>query len=146
MGLFKSIGKLFKKVAKVALPVLKLGTSFIPGVGGVVGSILSSKVGSKGVALFKGGTKVSKMVKAFPGVTPPATTAVAQPLIAMKVSHRHAHKVASHPLNRKKSATKKRTTKKRTMKKHATKKRRSSGRKLKFGSPAWQKKYNPKRR
>ena len=138
MGLFKSIGKFFKKVAKVALPVLKLGTSFIPGVGGLVSGLLSSKIGSKAQQLVKTGQQVTK---AFPGASggPVLMLPPTQSIVAMKLA-KHGVKVSSMTRvgrakpKKRKAATKRRTT------------TRRKPRRLKFGSPAWRKKYLKKRR
>jgi len=143
VSFFKSIGKLLKKVSKIALPVLKLGTSFIPGVGGAVSGLLNSKLGRTALNLSHKAKQTGKLIKSFPGVPPPQIAPVAATTMMHAKLGRHAHKIASHAKKRTKKATKKRRS---VLRKRTTTKRRSSGRKLKFGSPAWRKKYIKKRR
>jgi hypothetical protein len=140
MSFFGSIGKFIGKVAKVALPVVKFGSSFIPGVGGIVGKVLSSGIGVKAQKLVHTGEKVSKAAKAFPGVAsqPPPFAAGAH-VLAVKHA-RSAHKVAG--MMRVSTARKRR--KPSVLKRRPTTKRRKT--RLKFGSPAWRKKFLKKKR
>lgn len=130
MSIFGSIGKFLGKVVHVAAPVLGAASGLIPGVGGVVAHLLTSKLGSKAVTLVKAGKAVGK---AFPGQVTYATAAAPGALVAMKHS-RHAHKLAGL----KKVVSSRTSRKRRTTKPKAVKRR---ARKLKFGSPAWRKKY-----
>jgi len=152
VSIFKKIGKFFKKVAKVALPVLKLGVGFIPGVGGLAAKALSLGSVQKGMHIAGQIKKAGRTLKkTLPGGAaaqlPPPAARVAQPvaihpLVSMK-HKRTIHKVA-HMAKRRSATTKKRKPSvRRAAKKRAPARR---GRKLKFGSPAWRKKYIKKRR
>jgi len=153
VSFFSKIGKAIKKVVKVALPIVKFGAAFIPGVGGIASKVLSLGAVSKGVHLAGQLKRAGRAFKrgTMPGgatIAPPATPTLRMeagasvgamsPLLAMKHS-RTLHKVGSTLKRRRKSTTKRKTLRKAI-------KRRTKGRKLKFGSPAWRKKYLKKRR
>jgi len=136
MSFFKSIGKAFKSVAKIALPVLKLGSSLIPGVGGVASALLNSKLGrlgQKGAKTVHQVQSTMQLMKASP-VLPGG--AIATPLGAVVST-------GSPPLRyagsgggagrKRKHTTKRKRTRRAGKKRHA--------RKLKFGSAAYRRKY-----
>lgn len=143
MSIFSKIGKAIKKVVKVAVPLVKFGSAFIPGVGGVVSKLLTSGVGAKATSLVKrieAGQQVLRS-SGSPFAAPLTPQLVPPSVSAHVVAVKHArttHKVASL-LKRRAPAKRKRATAKRT-----TTKRRKT--RLKFGSPAWRKKFIKKRR
>lgn len=150
MSFLSGIGKFIGKVAKVALPVLKLGVGFIPGVGGIASKVLALGSVKKAIQIEK---SVKGAANAFKGVMPggaPITgpppvlrlgTASIGPLMAVKHA-RTVHKVASYG----RTTPKKRAKARKAAPKKRAKARKATGRKLKFGSPAWRKKYLKKKR
>lgn len=135
MSFFKSIGKAFKSVAKVALPVLKIGAGVIPGVGGIASAVLNSKLGrlgQKGAKTFHQAQSTMQVLKASP-VLPGG--AVATPLGAVASSGnpplRYAGSGGGGGRKRKRHV-------KRKTRRAGTKRR---ARKLKFGSAAYRRKY-----
>lgn len=151
-GIGKFIGNVAKgvgKVVKTALPLVKFGAGFIPGVGGVVSKVLALGAVKKGLHLEQ---TIKKQGSAFRGIMPGgasiappapvlrASTAGITPLVAVKHA-RTVHKVASYG----RATPARRKARKAKPAKRAAAKRRT-GRKLKFGSPAWRKKYLKKKR
>lgn len=140
MSLFKKVGKFFKKVAKVALPVLKFGVGFVPGVGSLAAKALQLGSVKKGLAVARAVKGAGAALR--PTVAPPSSPGAA--LVALKHA-RHPHKVAgSRRAAAPRRATRRRTVTPRGVVRRTTRKR--TGRKLKFGSPAWRKKYMKKGR
>lgn len=147
MSIFSKIGKAIGKVVKKALPIVKFGIGFVPGVGSIASKLLASGVGVKAqkiVATIEKGQSVLKLGGGMPGVTTgPAPPSVGQHILAVKHA-RTTHKVA-HLLKRASGTKKKKratvaTRARRTVKAKPRKSR------LKFGSPAWRKKFIKKRR
>jgi len=136
VSIFSKIGKAIGKIAKVALPVLKLGAGFIPGVGGVASAVLNTKLGklgSKGVKLGQQVQSTMQQLKASP-VMPGGAIATASGIVALTPGQRPP---ATFGGSRSSSSTKRR--KKAKKRKAATHKRRKT--RLKFGSAAYRKKY-----
>lgn len=163
MGLFSFVGKAIKGVAKVATGALKIGGALglIPG-GGVVGKLAGTLLGAKA-----GNTYAQKLALRNPrtmrgnatqagrgamstihGYRPSPAVLRMSPVMpggAIATSSGMAPRTASPPATfggRRASAGPKRRRKKAATR--STTKRR--GRKLKFGSPAWRKRYLGKKR
>jgi len=117
--------------------VAKLAVSVVPGVGGLAGKLLTSGVGRtavKGVAAFKGGRNVLRNMAAspvMPGGAVSTPSGMAPPMVVPPSDYGGRRTVGGVVRRRRKKAT-------------TTTRRRK--RKLKFGSPAWRKKYQRKRK
>lgn len=164
MGLFSFVGKAIKGVAKVATGALKIGGALglIPG-GGVVGKLAGTLLGAKA-----GNTYAQKLALRDPrtmrgnatqagrgafssihGYRPSPAVLRMSPVMpggAVATSSGMVARTASPPatFGGRAGAGPKRRRKKAATRTRSTTKRR--GRKLKFGSPAWRKKYLKKRR
>jgi len=140
VSIFKKIGKAIGKIAHVALPILKLGAGFIPGVGGVASAVLNSKagkLGAKGVTLGKRLDSTMKVLKASP-VMPGGAVATPSGVVALNPGQRPPEQYSgssSRLGTRVRKAVKKRKARRKT----TTRKGRKS--RLKFGSAAYRKKY-----
>jgi hypothetical protein len=142
VGLFSSIGKIFKTVTKVA----SIASSFIPGVGGLASkglNLLSAKIPGGGNTLkafsplFNSRTKarlqagsapaIQKASRVMPGGGIIAYTGGTMNAVVRRVKKKRKTKKKSYPRKRRSSIAKRRI--------------RKSGRRLKFGSPAYRRKY-----
>lgn len=134
MSIFKKVGKFFKKVAKVAVPVLKFGIGFVPGVGSLAAKAIQLGSVKKAMTIARGVKAAGRAMR--PSIAPASPGAA---LVAVKHA-RHPHKAAVAGARQRGFRTSSGT--KRRRKRSTTRtKRRSGARRLKFGSPAWRKKY-----
>jgi len=131
-------GSGWKKFKRTVGGVAKLAVSVVPGVGGLAGKLLTSGVGRtavKGVAAFKGGRSVMRQLAAspvMPGGAVSTPSGMAPPMV-VPPSDYGGRRTLSGVVGRRRKRKATTTTKRRK-------------RKLKFGSPAWRKKYQRKRK
>lgn len=158
MGLFSFIGKALKGVAKVAGVIPGIGGT-IKGIAGTVGNLLDHKapMGStakKAVAVLRLGTlgaRGNATQGGYAGGMPTAPVLRSSPVMpggAVATRSGMAPRTASPPRafggsSGKSTKRRKPTSSKRSFTKRSSTKRKS---RLKFGSPAWRKKYLKKRR
>lgn len=142
MGLFSFIGKAVKKVAHVvggAVRIVSKVAQVVPGVGSVIKSAesLASPV-VKALHLAKTAKLGIAPAPVFPTLA--ATAPTATNLLALHKHAKHSHKLSGGKKSHLRLHT---TTTKRRKKpsKKRTARKKSGGRRLKFGSPAWRKKY-----
>lgn len=165
MGLFSFIGKAVKGVAKIATGALKVGGALgiLPG-GGLIGKVAGTLLGAKqpmsttalkfavrsptvmrgnatqsGAGAWRTPTfgyrpppAVLRLSPVMPGGAVATPSGIAPRSASPPAAYTGGYGGPSKPKKRRKTTAKKR--------------RRSSGRKLKFGSPAWRKKYMKRRR
>jgi len=130
-------GSGWRKFKRTVGGVAKLAVSVVPGVGGLAGKVLTSGIGrtaTKGVAAFKGGRNVLKALHAtpvMPGGAVSTPSGMQPPMIVPPSDYGGRRSAGGVRVRRKRKAT-------------TTTRRRK--RKLKFGSPAWRKKYQRKRK
>jgi hypothetical protein len=156
-------GSGWKKFKKVAVGLGGLALNVIPGLGNAASAVVLAKVGGlagklgaadklaqlpKGINTFR---KVGKVASALQSTAQVLHASPVMPGGAIATPGGMAMPMVTPPMYYGGSGTtaRRRTTKKRassTKKRRTTKKRASSGRKLKFGSPAWRKKYAAKAR
>lgn len=139
MSIFKKIGKAIGKIAKGALPVLKLGVGFVPGVGSVASAVLNSKLGKLGSKAVRVGERMNstmRMMKQSP-VLPGGAVATPSGAVASSGNPpaQYAGSGGGGGHLRKRRKTRKRTTRTKSYR------RKSRGRKLKFGSAAYRRKF-----
>jgi len=135
-------GSGWKKFKGVVGTVAKVGLGVVPGVGGIAGQLLSSKLGkfgAKGVAAYKGARSTMQVLKASPVMPGGSIATPGGPMIAPT----SGNPPSDYGSRRSGGGLTKRRKKKRTS---STTRRTTRKRKLKFGSPAWRKKYLKHRR
>lgn len=117
----------FKGIASIAV-------SAVPGVGGLAGKVLTSGIGKVGTKAYKLGHSTAMVLHASPVLPGGAVATSSGPKAPMVNPPASYGGGGGGGVTRRRKAT--------------TKKRRKAGtkRKLKFGSPAWRKKYMGKRR
>ena len=147
MGLFSFIGRAVKAVAHVVGGVVRTVAAvskFIPGVGTVVQSAENFAMPVlRAVHLVKAAKLgIERNPVLFPTLA--ATAPTATNILALHKHAKHAHKVhgGKHAHIR---LIQGKSKKRRPSSKRRPSKARATGRKLKFGSPAWQKKYRKRR-
>lgn len=164
MGLFSFIGKAVKGVAKIATGALKIGGALgiLPG-GGLIGKVAGTLLGAKqpmSTTALKFAVRSPQVMRGNAtqagagawttptfGYRPPPSVLRLSPVMpggAVATPSGIAPRSASPPAAY--TGGYGRTKPKKRRKSTAKKRRRSSGRKLKFGSPAWRKKYMKRRR
>lgn len=132
-------GSGWKKFKRTVGGVAKLAVSVVPGVGGLAGKLLTSGVGRtavKGVATFKKGRSVLRSMAAspvMPGGAVSTPGGMLPPMVVPPTDYGGVRSVAG-------------IVGRRRRKRKATTTTRRRKRKLKFGSPAWRKKYARKRK
>jgi len=126
-------GSGWRKFKRTVGGVATLAVGVVPGVGGLAGKVLTSQLGRRGVAAFKGGRNVMRQLKATP-VMPGGAVSTPSGMVAPMVTPPSDYGGRRSPGGVRPRRKRKATT---------TTRRRK--RKLKFGSPAWRKKYAKKR-
>jgi len=137
-GFFGSIGKIFKKVVKtvgkVAGTALGVASVVVPGPAGRIVAGISGKLAGVKSAY----RRVNAVQLAYSGARPPGLLQKVSPIMPGGAVASYGQGIPpilrGSGKRRKRKASRKRSSTRRT------------GRKLKFGSPAWRKKYMRKRR